>query len=157
MPAFDLTQSADMLKWIFLTCPHYALGSSLYNMNQVKIATEVCRIQCERMHNTSINVDFDFDLPLPIPQNTEDMSTYALLGFLLVTKYGHIYNSIDIMNYIKRCMINPVVNGTALDLHVKCPENLRLTCDPDKMCGEYRAQPLNSKACVSFSNEKIKF
>lgn len=139
MPAFDLMQSVNMLKWGFLAFPHFALGSSLFNMNQAKIATEVCRIQCERMHNSSIKVDFGFDLPLPIPQNTADMSIYAILVFLLFAKYGHIYNSFDLMNYIKRCMIKPVANATELNLHIECPENLRLTCDPDKMCGEYKA------------------
>lgn len=125
-------------------------------MNQVKIATEVCRIQCERMNNSSIKVDFGFDFPLSIPQNVENISNYAILALSLFTKYGHMYKLFDILNYIKRCMINPVVNGTDLDVHVKCSENLRLTCDPDKMCGEYRAQPLNLKACVLFSNKKIK-
>lgn len=137
-PTFDLIQSADMLKWIFLTCPHYALGSSLYNMNQMKIATEVCRIQCERMHNTSVQVDFDFDLPLQMPQTMEEISSYVFLALLLFSKYGHLYNSFDIIDYIRKCTVYPVINGTDLDWKIKCPQNLRLTCDPDKMCGEHR-------------------
>lgn len=62
MPVFNLTATVDMLKWIFLPFPHYALGSSLFNMNQAKIAGEVCRVQCERLQRTFVDFEFGFNL-----------------------------------------------------------------------------------------------
>ncbi|XP_031627171.1 ATP-binding cassette sub-family A member 3-like, partial [Contarinia nasturtii] len=49
LPALNLTETANMLKSIFLIFPHYALGYSLFNLNQLKIESEVCRLKFEQM------------------------------------------------------------------------------------------------------------
>ncbi|XP_055326120.1 phospholipid-transporting ATPase ABCA3-like, partial [Sitodiplosis mosellana] len=51
LPILDLTKMADGLKWIFLAFPHYALGYSLFNMNQFRIKADVWHLECERLKN----------------------------------------------------------------------------------------------------------
>lgn len=53
LPILKLEEMADRLKWIFLAFPHYALGNSLYNMNQFRISVDVCQLKCERLQNLS--------------------------------------------------------------------------------------------------------
>lgn len=48
-PAFKLTDTADKMKWFFLVFPHYALSSSLYNLNQITTMDRVCTKRCEQI------------------------------------------------------------------------------------------------------------
>ncbi|XP_055297532.1 phospholipid-transporting ATPase ABCA3-like isoform X2 [Sitodiplosis mosellana] len=138
MPDLGLSTTANMLKWIFLSFPHYALASSLLNMNQIKIATEVCHIQCERMQNTTINFEIGFDLSIPIPQDKDHLIDYAISIYLLLKKYADLMHADtifqDIIKYINLYQIDPIVNGTNLNLHIKWNETVKLSCDPKQMC-----------------------
>lgn len=92
MPAFALRATADMLKWIFLSFPHYALGLSLFNMNQFKIAAEVCRIHCERLQNTSFTLEFVLDFVIRIPQYIIDIAHLMGVDPILeeIKRYAHL-------------------------------------------------------------------
>lgn len=48
-PAFNLTDTADKMKWFFLIFPHYSLSSSLYNLNQMSTMNRVCMKRCEQI------------------------------------------------------------------------------------------------------------
>lgn len=47
MEIYDLQDVADILKWIFLIFPHFALSHSLMNINLIIQGEELCRIRCE--------------------------------------------------------------------------------------------------------------
>lgn len=44
---YDLVHVADILKWIFMFFPHFALSHSLSNINIILQAEELCSIRCE--------------------------------------------------------------------------------------------------------------
>lgn len=53
-----------MLKWIFLAFPHYALGYSLFNLNQLKMLSEVCRLKFQQKQMMSNDTFFPEMNPL---------------------------------------------------------------------------------------------
>lgn len=138
MPAFGLSATGDMLKWIFLAFPHYALGSSLFSMNQAKITSEVCRIQCERLQHALINLELSFNLAIPIPQYIKN---YAIWIPIVLNNYAdkiHLDTIIqEIRNYAKLLHIDPIFNGTDLSLRVKWNESIPLSFKLNGMCGEF--------------------
>lgn len=114
LPVFALTATADMLKWIFLSFPHYALGSSLFNMNQAKILSEVCHIQCERLARTWINLEFGLKFVIPIPRRLKE---YAHLIPELLKEYSGFIN-IDAIIQDVREYAGWIHNATSTDLTV---------------------------------------
>lgn len=48
-PAFKLTDTANVLKWIFLVFPHYSLSSILNNLNQMSTMDRVCEAKCNQL------------------------------------------------------------------------------------------------------------
>lgn len=47
LEVYDLVHVADILKWIFMLFPHFALSHSLSNINLIVQAEELCSIRCE--------------------------------------------------------------------------------------------------------------
>ncbi|XP_055298016.1 phospholipid-transporting ATPase ABCA3-like isoform X5 [Sitodiplosis mosellana] len=45
-PAFNLANTANMLKWFFLVFPHYSLSSILNNLNQMRTMDRICEQRC---------------------------------------------------------------------------------------------------------------
>lgn len=57
IPMLNLADWADRLKWLFLAFPHYALGNSFLNMNEIRINSKVCHFKRERYENISSSTD----------------------------------------------------------------------------------------------------
>lgn len=57
MNLYDLEHVADILKWIFLIFPHFALSHSLTNINLIIQMEELCQIQCDMLPGCTTKED----------------------------------------------------------------------------------------------------
>ena len=69
MEIYDLSDVADILKWIFMFFPHFALSHALSNINTVTQLDEICTLRC----------------------NSSPLCTPKLMCFLFPTCCGEFY------------------------------------------------------------------